>query len=142
MGELRDPNSAISSDEIEALKMNQGIINRMAENSGKMKKFYLTGCAALIALYKIDSDIQIWKILIVFLIMSVMLWYLDAKYLMLERQFRKHHNAIVNGEVTYLGQWDFNPSRYKVDGLYETMCSFSVCLYPISMLICVFLFIV
>ena len=115
MSELRDPNSSLSSDEIEALKMNQGIINRMAENSGKMKKFYLNGCGALIALYKIDNNIRSWKIMVVFLFMSVILWYLDAKYLMLERQFRQHHNAIVNGEVTYLGQWDFNPYRYKVD---------------------------
>ncbi len=142
MSELRDPNSSLSSDEIEALKMNQGIINRMAENSGKMKKFYLTGCAALIALYKIDNNIRSWKIMVVFLFMSVILWYLDAKYLMLERQFRQHHNAIVNGEVTYLGQWDFNPYRYKVDCLYKTMCSFSVCLYPISIVICLFLFFV
>lgn len=140
MGELRDPHSALLPDEIESLKMNQGIINRMAENSSRMKKFYLTGCAALIAFYKIDNDVHAWKILCVFLTMSVVLWYLDARYLILERQFRKHHNAIVSGELNYLEQWYFNPRKYKVDGILKTMCSFSLLLYPTAIALCIFLF--
>lgn len=140
MSAQRSPDAVLSESEIEALKMNQGIINRMAENSRKTKNLYLTGCAALTALYKIDATISSLKIFIVFITMSCTLWYLDTRYLLLERQFRKHHNAIVHRELRCLEQWNFTPGRYSVGGLYSAMFSFSVLLYPICILVCIFLF--
>lgn len=46
MGDMRDRNALLSQDEIEAIKVCQGIINRMAENSAKAKNLFFTISAA------------------------------------------------------------------------------------------------
>lgn len=120
-------------NEIEAIKVNQEIIKRMAENSAKTKNVFLALFAAAVTLHKtINID---GFVLLGFFSVILSMWYTDAKYLQLERQFRKHHQAILNGTISYLDQWSFNPSKYEVEPVAKIMfLNFTMWLYWLALI--------
>lgn len=134
MDQLRDRNATLLPSEIEAIKTNQEIIKRMADNSVKTKNIFLTLFAAAVTFHK---SIQIdGFILLGFASVIFSMWFTDAKYLQLEKQFRKHHNAIIEGRITYLDQWDFNPAKYEVEPVAKIMfLNFTMWLYWLSFLL-------
>lgn len=131
MGQLRDRNAVLMPNEIEAIKVTQEVIKRMTDNSAKTKTVFLALFAAAVTLHK-----SITMDAFVFLGMAsviVCLWYTDAKYLQLERQFRMHHQAIINGTVGYLDQWKLNPAAYKTEPVPKIMfCNFTMFIYWLS----------
>ena len=136
----RDKNAILEQNEIDAIKINQEIIKRMAENSQRIKNFFLAMCAIVSALIG-KQQIQINSyILLAFIVVTTVFWFMDAKYLQLERQFRKHHVSIVSGSIGFLEQWDFNPHRYSKDSTLKLMVSFSLIIYPTAILVgfCIF----
>lgn len=132
--ENRDPRYALSSNEIEAIKVTQDIIKRMADNSQKTKTLFISICAGFYALLGAKLLAFNYKTMSVFLIVCVILWVVDARYLQLERCFREHHKAIVTG-IAPLDVWNFNPKKYKASCIFYTMFSFSLWIYPL-LLIC------
>ena len=130
MNQIRDNNSQLSAQEIEAIKVTQDIIKRMAENSQKMKTCFLAMCALFYAILGKDIAEFNLKMYGAFLFPTVAFWVMDAKYLQIERQFREHHKAIVYGTIPTLATWDFSPARYRVKNLFFTMISFSAWIYP------------
>lgn len=108
----RDPNAMLSPYEIEAIKATQEIIKRMADDSAKAKTTFIAVTAALLAFVKPEISWMTAFTVLAYLCITVALWYTDAKYLQLERAFRLHHNAIINGSLGSLNLW-----AWKVGGL-------------------------
>lgn len=138
MEQVRDKNAQLSEQEIEAIKINQEIIKRMADNSQKIKNCFLLACSAFFVFWGSSGLSLGIKEYSAFAVITCALWFMDARYLRIERQFRKHHAAIIAGSLASLEDWEFNPSRYKVDCVFKIMFSFSEIIYPAML---VFLFI-
>ena len=88
MGDMRDRNALLRQDEIEAIKVCQGIINRMAENSAKAKNLFFTISAAFVVLLGSSAFEVDERTLGGYAVISIALWYVDARYLQLEQMFR------------------------------------------------------
>ena len=131
MCQARDRRAILDEHELKALLMVQGIIARMADNSQKCKTFFLTLCAAVTTLAGACGMNFSGKIAWLFLVLTMAFWYLDARYLQLERKFRQHHKAIIGGTVPYLDQWDIDLNRYNA-GFGSCLISFSEWLYPVT----------
>jgi hypothetical protein len=135
MNQLRDPNAVLGQHEIEAIKVNQEIIKRMADNSQKIKNIFFILCAAIATLLKSDYIMKEPKTLLLFTFIVLVFWIMDAKYLQLERQFRKHHILIVQGAIGSLGMWKFDANKQPKDCLPKVMISFSLFLYPATLVV-------
>lgn len=86
----------LTTNDIEAIKINQDIIKRIAENSAKTKNIFLAIFTAIITFHKsftFDGFVFLGLLSVIFAF-----WYSDAKYLQLERAFRKHHQNILHGD--------------------------------------------
>lgn len=126
----------LTTNEIEAIKINQDIIKRMAENSAKTKSIFLAIFTAIITFHKsftIDGFVFLG-------LLSVILsfWYSDAKYLQLERAFRKHHyNILHENKNNPLSKWEFNPNKYKPEEhIFKTMfMNFTMWIYWVASLL-------
>lgn len=133
MGQLRDPFALLSNNEIEAIKMTQEIIKRMAENSAKTKTVFLAITTAMITLVDTEISLRTVFALSVYLILTFALWQTDAQYLRLERLFREHHNAICDGTITALDQWRLNIGKYDAESTYSIMFkNFTMWIYYIG----------
>lgn len=117
----RDENYQLSQQEIEALKMTQDIIKRMAENSSKTKTAFVAITGMLSAFIKFDTSLQTIVTLIIYLFITMILWITDAKYLRLERQFREHHRKIVEGTIPTQACWMMEVTSYPVESLRKIM---------------------
>lgn len=126
----RNKDAQLSAQEIDAIKITQEIIKRMAENSQKMKTCFLATCAFFCAILGRGFIALSWRTYASFLLITFIFWVMDARYLQLERQFREHHKAIVSGAISSLEMWDCSPTRYPVMGIFRTMFSFSAWIYP------------
>lgn len=140
MAEQRFRGSILSNEEIEAIKMTQGIISRIAGNSQKTKAAFIAICAAILTSAKAFDYIPVWKWFSVFMFITCILWYVDARYLQLERRLRKHHSAIIDGEIPSLDSWEPMKCRDGVPSVLRTMFSFSVLIYPCTAICAIFLF--
>ena len=132
----------MTNEELELIKATQEIIKRMADNSSKTKTVFLAITTAIITLLNSDSFIGINIALLIYLSMTISLWFTDAKYLQLEQLFRKHHNAIIKRELALSKLWEFNLGRYHV----ETVCiimfkNFTMLIYWVASLSTIFLII-
>ena len=105
MKNVRDRNSVLTQSEIEALKVTQDVIKRMADNSSKTKTAFIALSVAVLTFSqgKMPSNFVLFG----YLIFIMAFWYTDAKYLQLERAFRSHYNTIVDGSTPYLDMWSF-----------------------------------
>lgn len=133
MNQIRDRNAALSDQEIDAIKVTQDIIKRMAESSQKTKSVFLVASGVFFTLVAKKDLAPCGLTAIIFLVFALFFWIMDARYLRLERQFRAHHKAIVDG-LSSLDMWDFSPSRYKTASLPRIMLSFSEIPYPTIMM--------
>lgn len=140
MNLARDRGALLAPIEIEAIKFNQEIIKRLADNSQKIKNYFLATSAIFFALLGKNAIDMNWRTWVAFTIIVVCFWYMDAKYLQMERKFRAHHHSMVCGAVQPLDEWDFDPKRYSVAPILKIMLSFSELIYPL-MLVCMLLFI-
>lgn len=111
---VRNKDAQLSAQEIDAIKVTQELIKRMAENSQKMKTCFLATCAFFCAILGRGLIALNWRTYAAFLLITIIFWVMDARYLQLERKFREHHKAIVSGAISSLEMWDFSPARYPV----------------------------
>lgn len=126
----RDEAYSLDTGEIEAIKVNQDIIRRMANNSDRVKSLFVTLVGVGVTLLGTDNVCFTLPVAIGYSFVAAVLWYMDSRYLRLEQQFRKHHDAIVDGTVTVLGQWRYDLTKYNVSWR-KAFFSFSTWIYPI-----------
>lgn len=138
MNDVRSDSAELSGQEIEALKMTQDVIKRMADNSAKTKTIFIGLTVAIVTLSKVEPTQQTLMAWVVYAVLTFVLWFTDAKYLRLERLFRKHHQAIVNGSISSLDRWRMDVSRYKVEALLSIMLTnFTMMMYFVAELIAI-----
>ena len=89
------------------LEFIQNVINRQNVNSFQIKTFAITIFSAITALY-ISS--QIISLYFISFIVTVMFWWLDAIYLLQERQYRNLFDDVVKNKIEI---YSMDISKYK-----------------------------
>ena len=123
----------MDSDKIEHLKLIQNIISRMAGNSSLIKRWAMVLVPVVVAFGKFgDAPIVA---AIAGCIPLIFMWWQDAKYLRLEREYRRLYEAIVAGKDVKM--FDLNPKPYldRVSSDCKTACSWSVALFYFPLII-------
>ncbi len=82
---------------IEELKILQGVINRMAQNSLECKKWTLALVVGVLSL-KIEAISNFYG-LCVLGVLLLCFWFLDAYYLMQERSFREQYQWLIENRL-------------------------------------------
>ncbi|MFA7948096.1 hypothetical protein [Helicobacter pylori] len=82
---------------IEELKILQGVINRMAQNSLECKKWTLALAVGVLSL-KIEAISHLHG-LCVLGVLLLCFWFLDAYYLMQEKLFRKQYQWLIENRL-------------------------------------------
>ncbi|WRB94393.1 hypothetical protein KVE28_07090 [Helicobacter pylori] len=82
---------------IEELKILQGVINRMAQNSLECKKWTLALAVGVLSL-KIEAISNSYG-LCVLGVLLLCFWFLDAYYLMQEKLFRKQYQWLIENRL-------------------------------------------
>ncbi|GHR00416.1 hypothetical protein VN0420_15050 [Helicobacter pylori] len=82
---------------IEELKILQGVINRMAQNSLECKKWTLALAVGVLSL-KIEAISNSYG-LCVLEVLLLCFWFLDAYYLTQERSFRKQYQWLIENRL-------------------------------------------
>ena len=95
------------------LTMIQDVISRMADNSFKIKGLAITVAGAIWALNPQEMPIQLAVLI------TIMLWTLDAYYLHLEREFRNCYEEVRTNRKTLT---DFKISPVKGKKCSSTFC--------------------
>ena len=101
-----------SDNQVRHLEIIQGVINRMAFNTFALKVLAGTLATAALAYAGAAKDVQpvlVWT----GVIPVSAFWYLDARYLRLEKLFRKLYNAVRKGNVEE--PFDMNFSRFDTE---------------------------
>ncbi|AFI03411.1 hypothetical protein [Helicobacter cetorum] len=82
---------------VEELKILQGVINRMAQNSLECKKWTLALAVGVLSL-KIESISNLYG-LCVLAVLLLCFWFLDAYYLKQERLFREQYKWLIENRL-------------------------------------------
>ncbi len=82
---------------IEGLKILQGVINRMVQNSLECKKWTLALAVGVLSL-KIEAISHLYG-LCVLGVLLLCFWFLDAYYLTQERSFRKQYQWLIENRL-------------------------------------------
>ncbi len=114
-----------SDNQVRHLEIIQGVINRMASNTFALKVLAGILAAAVLSYAGAANDVQPVLVWIGVIPVSAF-WYLDARYLRLEKLFRKLYNAVREGYVEE--PFDMNFSRFvsEVPNHLEIAWSWSV----------------
>ncbi len=128
-------------DKKEHLKMIEGIITRMANNSFLIKGWTVTLIAALLIFADTKNNMCfIW----IAIIPIIIFWYLDSFYLQLERKYRQLYSFVQQDYINAFKQdykeqvqiFDMNIKTIKVTNIVKTMFSRSIVLiYGIILLV-------
>ena len=131
------PMNGGSQQSIEHLKMVQGVINRMAGNSAQMKTWAVSLVTAIFAFSGLSNDPH-WLVGAGGCIPVIFFWVLDARYLHLERCYRKLYEAIVTGKPVAPFDLNYRPYADSVDTVWWVAWSWSTRLFYGALLLVVF----
>ncbi|GHQ41979.1 hypothetical protein VN0355_13880 [Helicobacter pylori] len=114
---------------IEELKILQGVINRMAQNSLECKKWTLVLAVGVLSL-KIEAISNSYG-LCVLGVLLLCFWFLDAYYLTQERSFRKQYQWLIENRLkTDERLFEVLPA-HQICRCVQFLCSmFSFSLFP------------
>lgn len=131
----RDEYDWFESRHVENIKVVQGVISRLADNSAKCKNWMLVVSGAAVSLF--SSGVIASQLLFIgaYALIVLAFWFMDAKYLQTERLFRTLHRHIVSGSAPYLFTWELDVSGYKKDCLLKVMFSWSMLVYHVAFLL-------
>lgn len=120
------------------LKIMQGVIQRMAENSRACKVWCVTiVSASLVLAARVDRP----DFVLISLVPAVAFLILDAYYLALERAFRGSYNSFVQkleqGELTPSDLYDVKPTGSVPRTFFRSLNSFSIWPFYASLVITV-----
>lgn len=125
----------LSEEEIEIVKVNQEIIKRMADNSKHIKILYITLITASMSILVKNISTYHNQILLFLLGITIVCFYLDARYLHLEMLFIEHHKAIIRGKIRIERMWLLNYKNYeKHTPFYKAIFNFSLTIYFIMII--------
>ncbi len=118
---------------IEELKILQGIINRMAQNSLECKKWTLALVVGVLSL-KIEAISNSYG-LCVLGVLLLCFWFLDAYYLMQEKLFRKQYQWLIENRLkTDERLFEVFPAHQTCQSMQLLSAMFSISLFPYWML--------
>lgn len=123
----------------------QSCINRMAENSFKIKGWLIALVSVILALS--GKSVNTITLCLIVLIPVSAFWYLDALFLRVERMYREMYSWVLeNRQADNMEhQYDLNPLRFenKVDSVVDIMLSKTLKIFyaiPLTVTMCVILF--
>lgn len=120
----------------EHLTMIQAIVTRMAGNSTQMKTWTVSLVTAIFAFSGLSNDPH-WLVAVGGCIPVIAFWFMDARYLHLEKCYRALHEAIVAGKEIVPFDLDYRPYAKSVDSVWKIAWSWSVRYFYGSLLILV-----
>ena len=123
-----------SSDKVEHLKMVQGVVARMAGNSVQMKAWTVPLVSAVVVFTGLSDDPH-WLIGVGGCLPILSFWLMDAKYLHLERCYRKLHQDIVAGVQVKSFDLDYRPYEKEVVSVWKTAWSWSTYRFYLILLV-------
>ena len=117
--------TALPHDRIEHLKLIQNIITRMGGNSAQMKTWSVSLVTAVLVLSGV-TDTSYWLMGLGGCVAVVSLGIMDARYLHIERCYRKLYGAVVDGGS--VKPFDLNHAPYvsQVAPVWRIVMSWSV----------------
>ena len=118
--------------------MVQGIVTRMANNSAQTKTWTVPLITSIYVISGLSKNPH-WMIVVGGCIAVIAFWFLDARYLYLERCYIKLYEAVLCEESTKLFDLNYRPYTTKVDSIWKVAISWSVCAFYGSLLMAMFL---
>jgi hypothetical protein len=85
----------LTEDRIAHLGMVQDVVGRLAGESARMKQFALVALGALASAAEVTDSVLL---AMVACILMIVLWLLDARYLVQERWYRRLYDEVRHGE--------------------------------------------
>jgi uncharacterized membrane protein len=116
---------ATMEQKIAHLSMIQGVINRLASNASSMKSLAGTIAAAAIALYGTISHFQ-WVYLAAASLPVMTFWFLDVRYLSLEKAYRGLYDAVRTDQKMDAFSMDYRPFIKSVPSTAMLLFTWSV----------------
>ncbi len=110
---------------IEHLKLVQGVISRMSQNSAQVKTLAVSLVTAVYIFSGLSDDPH-WFIGAGGGIAVLFFWYMDARYLRLERCYIKLYEAVVNDSSTVPFDLNYRPYLKEVDSIWRIVRSWSI----------------
>lgn len=92
-------NNIDKNDVFKEIELIQSCISRMASNSFAMKGWHIGIISALIVFFFSKDTINYHALFIVIAAVTLIFWYLDSYYLMLERKYRWKYQWVLNNRV-------------------------------------------
>lgn len=133
MNPSRDRATLLSVNEIENIKVCQAVINRMADNSARIKNWFFVLSAAFVALLGSGTLSHSLRGFLGYTVIALVMWYTDARYLQLEQLFRGVNNRIVNGCQPNLDSWMLCTHKGDAESIWRLMLrNFSTVVYPVA----------
>jgi len=117
-----------SEEKIAHLGMIQGVINRLASNASTMKGLAATIAAAAIALYATNGASP-GGFLLAAAVPVVVFWFLDTRYLHIERAYRDLYDGVRKGETVESFSMEYKPRLANVPSAFRLFFSWSVGLF-------------
>ena len=111
---------------VEHLKLAQGVILRMAGNSAQMKMWAVSLVTATYIFSGVSADPH-WLVGVGGLVPVLAFWSMDARYLHLERCYRKLYEAVLAETGVAPFDLDYRPFVTSVDSVWSVARSWSVC---------------
>lgn len=125
----------MDSDQLKYLDILQNTITRMAENSAKIKNWFIISTGGLLSIF-FTKQANDKYLLLVAVIITILFYFSDTFYLMLEKSFRKKFKNFIDKPNAKL--FDMDIKEYKHIGTFlEALKSLSMIPYWISMIIIV-----
>lgn len=92
-------NNIDKDDVFKEIELIQSCISRMASNSFAMKGWHIGIISALIVFFFSKDTVNYHTLFIVIAVVTLIFWYLDSYYLMLERKYRWKYQWVLNNRV-------------------------------------------
>ena len=128
----------MSQDKVKHLEFIQNVIIRISGKSFEVKKWTISIMTGGMVLFVNDGNVYV---LVILLLTDIMMWYLDATYLQIEKRYRSLYEkvALVDNIVLF----NMDASHEKVDNILEVMSSKTLsCIYGIISILIIFIILI
>ena len=125
-----------AQDRIEHLKMIQGVVTRMAGNSAQMKAWAVSLVTAAFVFSGL-SEKPHWLIGVGACVPVIAFWWMDARYLHLEKCYRALYEAVISGKTVKPLDLDYRPYVAGVGLVWKVAWTWSVCTFYGALLVVV-----
>lgn len=112
--------TAVTKDDIyKELDLIQSCITRMASNSFSMKGWHIGTISALLVFFFSKESVNLNMIFLIIAAVTLIFWYLDSYYLMVERKYRWKYAWVIKNRVNASTPktnflFDLNPDKEEM----------------------------